>query len=97
SEDKKSAKIENFLMSCRALGRGIEIAFAQKLLCALRERGVETVFAEYLPTTKNAPCRDFLPSLGFVREDTEETRFRLDLQTCGKLEISPAYKFLSHE
>lgn len=97
SEDKKSAKIENFLMSCRALGRGIETAFAQKLLCALRERGVETVFAEYLPTAKNAPGKDFLPSLGFVREDTEETRFRLDLQTCGKLEISPAYKFLSHE
>ncbi len=97
SEDKKSAKIENFLMSCRALGRGIETAFAQKLLCALRERGIETVFAEYFPTAKNVPCKDFLPSLGFVCEDAAGTRFRLDLQTCDKLEISPAYKFLSHE
>ena len=97
SENKKYAKLENFLMSCRALGRGIEIAFAQKLLFVLRERGVETVLAEYLPTAKNVPCKDFLPSFGFVCEDAAGTRFRLDLRTCGKLEISPAYKFLSHE
>ena len=97
SENKKYAKLENFLMSCRALGRGIEIAFAQKLLFVLRERGVETVFAEYFPTAKNVPCKDFLPSFGFVCEDAAGTRFRLDLRTCGELEISPAYKFLSHE
>lgn len=97
SEDKKSARLENFLMSCRALGRGIETAFAQKILQNLRERGIETVFAEYLPTAKNAPCANFLSALGFVKDENAPTAFRLNLRELNAIKISSAYKFLSHE
>lgn len=94
---KKIATVVNFMMSCRALGRGIETAFAQKILNALRERRVEKVFAEYFPTAKNTPCRDFWKTLGFVEENSDGTRFSFDFKTHDAFEISPALKFLSNE
>lgn len=93
----KSARVENFMMSCRALGRGVETAFAQALLNLLRERGVETVSADFAPTAKNAPCAKFLPSLGFAAADAAGTRFALDLRARGAFEISSAYEFVSDE
>lgn len=93
----KSAQLENFMMSCRALGRGIETAFAQALLNWLRERGVEEISADFVPTAKNAPCENFLPALGFSRSDAAGTRFALDLRERGVFEISSAYEFVSDE
>lgn len=93
SDDGKSARVENFMLSCRALGRGIETAFARKIFAALRERGVEKISAEFLPTRKNAPCAEFLPSLGFARERGAGTRFVLDLRERGAEPISSAYAF----
>ena len=93
----KSARVENFMMSCRALGRGVETAFARALLNLLRKRGVETVSADFAPTAKNAPCAEFLSSLGFAATDTAGTRFALDLRARGAFEISSAYEFVSDE
>lgn len=93
----KSARVENFMMSCRALGRGVEQAFARKLLNLLRERGVEKVGAEFVATAKNAPCADFLPSLGFAPAAGTETRFSLDLRERGAFEISSSFEFETDE
>lgn len=93
SSDGKSAQIENFMLSCRALGRGIETAFARRILQLLRARGIERVCAEYLPTAKNAPCANFLPALGFVPEgDAPGSRFVLDLCACGEIAVAPFYR-----
>lgn len=86
SDAGATAKLENFMLSCRALGRGIETAFAHALLNRLRERGVRTVFADFFATAKNAPCADFLPSLGF--SGGAGTHFALDLQTRAPFAIS---------
>lgn len=94
SSVRKSAQLQNFMLSCRALGRGIETAFARKLLCLLRESGIETVFAKYLPTAKNAPCASLLPALGFIPEGDA---FRFDFRNAESIEISPVYQFVSHE
>lgn len=93
SSDKKSAHFENFMLSCRALGRGIEGAFARKILQFLQTHGVENVSADYLPTPKNAPCANFLASLGFDESEDTKTRFRLNLKTCGEIEIASFYQF----
>lgn len=61
-------KIDTFLLSCRILGKGIENAFIKKILALLKERGVESVRAEYLPTAKNAQVADFYDRCGFKRE-----------------------------
>lgn len=93
SPDGKSARIENFMLSCRALGRGIETAFARRILQLLRARNVERVYAEYLPTAKNAPCANFLPTLGFVPEsDAPDSGFVLDLCACGEIAVAPFYR-----
>lgn len=97
SSDKKSARLENFMLSCRALGRGIETAFAQKVLETLRERSIEGVSAEFLPTAKNALCANFLPALGFVAENSNPASFRLNLRECAPVKISSVYQFVSDE
>ncbi len=57
--------IDSFLMSCRAMGRGIETAMMNHLK---QEAGEGSVLqAVYLPTRKNAPVRDFYDSQGFRR------------------------------
>lgn len=58
--------IDTFLLSCRILGKGIEMAFINMILLLLKEIGVETVKAEYLPTAKNAQVADFYDRCGFT-------------------------------
>jgi len=96
--EKKSALLENFLMSCRALGRGIETAFAQKILNEIKSRGVEKFYADFFPNEKNSPCRGFLESLGFAQKPNGDgTRFFLDLAGRDAFKISPLYQFSSND
>jgi FkbH-like protein len=53
------ASIDTFLMSCRILGRGVEVSFWGAIFEQARLRGCRRVTAEYLPTAKNAQVRDF--------------------------------------
>lgn len=45
-------KIDTFLLSCRILGKGIEIAFAKTLFKILVSEGMLELKAQYIPTTK---------------------------------------------
>jgi FkbH-like protein len=66
--------IDSFLMSCRAIGRGIETAvmntIKEELLLSGRH---QALLADFLPTRKNAPARDFYPSQGFTRVAEDES------------------------
>jgi predicted enzyme involved in methoxymalonyl-ACP biosynthesis len=64
-------------MSCRVIGRKAESAFLESVLTILRDRGVRTVTANFLPTAKNKLAERFLPDHGFVRHDNG--RFTRDL------------------
>ena len=75
--------IDTFLLSCRILGKGIEIAFIRKVLAMLKECGVKSVWAHYAPTSKNTQVKDFYERCGFhcVIEDTDGKKsYVLDLQ-----------------
>ena len=75
--------IDTFLLSCRILGKGIELAFIKKILSMLKECGVTTVKADYLPTAKNAQVKDFYDRCGFpcVAEEADGRRkYALNLQ-----------------
>lgn len=94
--DGNAAIFLNFLMSCRALGRGIETAFAQEILNRLLAAGTQTVFAEFRPTAKNTPARDFWKTLGFAQAETAGaagTLWRLNLQKRGFVAPAAAYRF----
>jgi FkbH-like protein len=60
------AELDTFLMSCRVIGRKAETAFLDALLRTLRDRGIERMRAQYLPTAKNKLVENFLPEHGFV-------------------------------
>jgi len=51
--------MESLLMSCRALGRGIEEAFMDKLREKASEENIENVRLIFKETEKNMPARDF--------------------------------------
>lgn len=62
--------VDTFLMSCRALGRGIESVFLARLANAILETGSETLVGQYLPTRKNKPAEDFYRKHGFEFDPT---------------------------
>ena len=52
-------EVDTFLLSCRILGKGIEVAFIKRILLELRNQGITEVKAKYVPTAKNAQVKDF--------------------------------------
>ena len=70
--DGAAARIDTLLLSCRALGRGLEQAFAEHVLDALAARWDVTNWrAEYIPTRKNQQAANFWSEMGFadLRQD----------------------------
>lgn len=74
-----SAHIDSFLMSCRVLGRNVEYAFLNKIICLLKEKGIKTVSALYLKTAKNRANENFYTQAGFSEEAIDEkgTSYRI--------------------
>lgn len=64
--------IDSFILSCRAMGRGIETAVLNhvKRWC-FTEHSYEAVTAEYLPTAKNMPVCNLFGENGFQITHTE--------------------------
>lgn len=57
--------IDNFLLSCRVLARGVEDAVLHAVLSRAREAGAVGVSAEYRPTAKNGRVAELYPRHGF--------------------------------
>jgi FkbH-like protein len=57
--------IDTWLMSCRVLGRRVELAMLEVLIENAKNAGIRRLIGEYLPTAKNAMVRDHYPKLGF--------------------------------
>ena len=75
-------EIDTFLLSCRVIGRTVETAMLACLCDLAGARGIGTIWAELIPTTKNMPVRDLYERHGFekVSEDVSgATRWRLNL------------------
>jgi FkbH-like protein len=68
-ESAQSAVLDNFLMSCRVIGRLAEQAFLCTIVRHLTTTGVETLIADYIPTRKNILAENFLPDNGFSKSD----------------------------
>jgi FkbH-like protein len=65
------AKITDFVLSCRVMGRNVEramVAFAASYGKAL---GLTELRADYLPTAKNKPCLKFWMSSGFLFDEAQ--------------------------
>ena len=79
--DEATAHLDTLLMSCRVLGRKVELALMNWLAERLRRAGALQLTAEYLRTSKNAQVASLLPQLGFatVSDAPERSSYRLSL------------------
>lgn len=74
------AGIDTFLMSCRVIGRGIELTLLATILQAARDRHCRTVQGEYIATAKNEPARNLFAQNGFTTvEHPERSLWTRDL------------------
>ncbi|MFX1476386.1 MAG: non-ribosomal peptide synthetase, partial [Promethearchaeota archaeon] len=73
------AQVDTFLLSCRALGRGIEHQMLVAIGNKAYQRAKTDIDIVYIPTDRNKPIRDFLYSVGTEyivhNEDTIQFRF----------------------
>lgn len=69
--------IENWLMSCRVLKRGVEKFVLNEIVSIAKERGCEKVVGEYIPTAKNMIVKGHYKDLGF--DDAAEGKWELDV------------------
>ncbi len=60
--------IDVLLLSCRVIGRGIESAILAYVSERAFQRGAKWMVGEFIETKKNAPCKDFYPDHGFIKD-----------------------------
>ncbi len=77
--EDQSAWIDNWVMSCRVLGRGVETAILAEICKRAQARGCTTVTGQVIETERNHPCRDVYARHDFTARD--DTHFVLDLET----------------
>jgi len=75
--EHEEARIVDFVLSCRVMGRQIEEAMLHQAVEHARSLGLKTLSAEYIPTAKNAPTLRFFERSGL--ENGDGHRFRWDL------------------
>jgi FkbH-like protein len=84
-----SCIIDSLLLSCRVIGRGIETALLAHLAGNAIRAGAKHLIGEFIATKKNAPCADFYPDHGFVKDtppkdtQTDAVFYQLDLTTSA--------------
>ena len=64
-QEEQSLIIDSLLVSCRALGRGVEHALWAAVVNRAYRKGVRKLQAEYVATGKNSLVADFYDKLGF--------------------------------
>ena len=88
--NKDRVTIDNMLLSCRILGRKIEIAFVDYCLRYLVKKWDCIVFeAEYIPSPKNKQTLDFWLNFGFkeIKNDNDGKRYLLNFNEYKKHNI----------
>ncbi len=62
--EETALRVEAMLLSCRALGRGVEHRMLAHVGRLAVERGLEAIEIAFTPMARNAPARTFLESFG---------------------------------
>jgi FkbH-like protein len=70
--DGESARIVDYVLSCRVMGRKVEEAMAHIAVTLAAEQAAARVVARYVPTAKNKPCLSFWQRSGFTSNGEQE-------------------------
>ncbi|MFL5541716.1 MAG: methoxymalonyl-ACP biosynthesis protein FkbH, partial [Longimicrobiaceae bacterium] len=73
--------VDNLVLSCRAIGCGVETALLSAVSAAARAGGARTLRGEFSDSGRNVPARDFWPRHGFAARggDAGVERWERDL------------------
>jgi FkbH-like protein len=79
--DNATLAIDSFLVSCRALGRGVEDALWAAMVNRANRQSVRKLEAEYLATAKNGIVAGLYDRLGLqrIKQNSSSTWYRLEL------------------
>jgi FkbH-like protein len=77
----ETLKVENFLMSCRVIGRGIEHAIWKPILRDAVEAGCKLIEADFIRSAKNQQVEGFFDNLGVqaVSKSTERHHYAMPI------------------
>jgi FkbH-like protein len=64
----EEARIVDFVLSCRVIGRQVEEAMLYQAVRYAGERGMRTLAAQFVATPKNGPCLQFLQRSGLAND-----------------------------
>jgi FkbH-like protein/FkbM family methyltransferase len=84
--------VDTFLVSCRALGRGVEHRMLEELGRLADGEGKTFVQLPYLPTEKNSPALEFIKSLGGYEAGDECLSVILPARELTSLQYQPVEK-----
>jgi len=79
-------RIDNLLLSCRVLGRQVEQAILAYVADDAKKVSQQKLIAEFIPTKKNNPAKDFYQNMGFQELKNDDKSF-------WELELKKAPKF----
>ncbi|HEX6287623.1 MAG TPA: amino acid adenylation domain-containing protein, partial [Herpetosiphonaceae bacterium] len=91
--------LDTFLLSCRALGRGVEHQMFAHLAQVARRFGRERISVTCIPTARNQPARDFLESIGaaFKRQRSQQWRYEFPVGYAATVAYHPPTDRAAHE
>ena len=84
--DDGTLVVDSFLVSCRALGRGVEDALWAAMSRRVNRQSVRRLEAEYIPTAKNSIVAGLYDRLGLQRleHNSSSTRYLLEPVTIAE-------------
>jgi FkbH-like protein len=83
-------EIDEYLMSCRVLRRGVEDFAMNNIFAYAARQGAKRVTGQYVPTAKNDMVKDFLHGFGFERislDDKGASRWALSVDAWRSREV----------
>ena len=85
--------VENVLLSCRVLGRGVEHAMLRHLGDLAKSSGLNHVALSYLPTARNIPARAFADSVAaeFATPVREGTLYQIPVNVASNVAHRPGH------
>jgi len=84
-------RIESLVMSCRVIGYGVETALLARIAADARDEGARRLVGEFIPSTKNAPARDFYPRNGLAPAGGENNIERWECDLHKRAPAVPAW------
>lgn len=82
-KDEKTLTVDNFLMSCRVMGRQIENSIIDALAEHAARQGITQIEASFVPTAKNKPVEQLWNRLGFEMTSEQDGRKRYACRLPG--------------